>query len=121
MHILNQLTLSKSRENAFITVGFDNWKDATRSFEQHRKSACHREALMKWEHNTKGSGVSIQLQHQLASDQELFTSVEYLARQALPLRGHYEASGNFYQLMQLRANDSEELKTCCIRKSLYIS
>ena len=70
MHVLNQLTLSKSRENAFITVGFDNWKDATRSFEQHRKSACRRKALMKWEHHTKGSGVSIQLQHQLASDQE---------------------------------------------------
>ena len=62
--------ISKSTENAFITVGFDNWKDATRSFEQHHKSACHREALMKWEHHTKGSGVSIQLQHQLASDQE---------------------------------------------------
>ena len=88
MHILNQLTLSKCRENAFITVSFNNWKYATRSFEQHRKSACHREALMKWDYHTKGSGVSIQLQHQLASDQEkgrhclikLFTSVEYLPR-----------------------------------------
>ena len=84
---------------------------------------------MKWEHHTKGSGVSIQLQHKLASDQEkgrhclikLFTSVEYLARQALPLRGHYEASGNFYQLMQLQANDSEELKTWLHQKKAYIS
>ena len=125
MHVLNQLTLSKSRENAFITVGFDNSKDATRSFEQHRKSACHRKALMKWEHHTKGSGVIIQLQHQLASDQEkgkhclmkLFTSVEYLARQALPLCGHYEASD---QLMQLRANGLEELKTWLHQKKKLI-
>ena len=41
----------------------------------------------------------------------LFTSVEYLARQALPFRGHSEEQGNFYQLVALRGNESDNLKT----------
>lgn len=31
VHILSQLAFSKSKEDAFITAGFDNWKDVTQS------------------------------------------------------------------------------------------
>ena len=58
------------------------------------------------------------LQRQLTEEQEkacclqkLFTSTEYLPRQALPLQGHIESSGNFFQLLQLCAEDSPELKS----------
>ena len=44
-HILKQLTFSKSKESAFIITGFNNWKDATRIFELHRKSACHKDEM----------------------------------------------------------------------------
>ena len=129
MHALKQLTLSKSKENTFITTGFNNWKDATRIFEQHHKSACHKEAVMKWDQHNKGTSINSQLQHQLQSQQEkawncllkLFTSIEYLARQGLPLCGHLEHNGNFHQLMQLRANDCDDLKDWLQQKKAYTS
>lgn len=49
VHALKQLTLSKIKEKNFITTGLNNWKDATCIFEQHRKSVCHKEAVMKWD------------------------------------------------------------------------
>ena len=42
VYVLHQLTLSKNQESAFIISGFDNWNDATRAFEVHRKSYCHK-------------------------------------------------------------------------------
>ena len=93
------------------------------------KSTCHKEAVMKWDQHNKGTSINSQLQHQLQPQQEkarncllkLFTSIVYLARQGLPLRCHLEHNGNFHQLMQLRANDCDDLKVCLQQKSLYIS
>ena len=111
--------MSRNTETAFITAGFSNWKDATRSFEQHRKSLCHKEALIKWSHHVKGTSVNTHLHPQLTDEKEkahhclqkIFTSIEYLARQALPLRGHNGSNSNFSQLLQLQADDSPELKS----------
>ena len=96
IYALGQLTMSKNKEAAFITTGFNNWKDATRSFESHRKSFCHKEAVLKWSHHIQDVSINSRLQCQLIREQErarnclkkLFTCIEYLARQALPLRGH---------------------------------
>ena len=128
VHILNQLT-SKNQESAFITVGYNNWKDATRAFELHRNSTCHKEAIMKWDYYLKRICVHTQICHQLVSEQEkariclmkILTSVEYLARQGMPFRGHQEDSGNFYQLLQLRANDSDQLRGWLKQKKAFIS
>ena len=51
----------------------------------------------------------------------LFTSVEYLARQALPFRRHIEERGNFYQLMALRGNESDNLKLWMGHTRSYMS
>ena len=115
--MLGQLTMSKNKEFAFITTGFNNWKDAVRSFQLHRRSLCHREALSKWGNHVQGVSISTQIQKQLSNEQEkarsclhkLFTSIEYLAHQGLSLRGHTEASGNFHKLLQLRSEDSPQL------------
>ena len=107
-HALKQLTLSKSKEYIFITTSFNNWKDATCILNQHCKSACNKEAVMKWDQHNKGTGINSQLQHQLLTQKEkarnclmkLCTSVEYLVHQeGLPLCGHLEHNGNFHQLM----------------------
>lgn len=129
VYVLHQLTLSKNQESAFITSGFNNWKDTTRAFELHRKSSCHREAILKWEHRKRGIGIDLQLQRRLAAEQveartclhKIFTSIEYLARQALPLRGHQEEMGNFYQLMKLRGADSDGLKKWLQQRRSYTS
>ena len=68
------------------------WKNATKAFEKHRKSACHQEAVLKWHQHLKQTNISAQLSDQIRNDQKInrhclemmFTSVEYLARQALP-------------------------------------
>ena len=94
VYLLKQLTFSKCAENAFISTGFDTWKNATKAFEKHRNHENH-------------TNISAQLHQQLCEDQKknrhclnmLFTSIEYLARQALPLRGHIEVRGNLYRLI----------------------
>ena len=64
VHALKQLMSSKSKENTFITIGFNNWKDATCIFEHHRKSACYKEAVMKWDQHNKGTSINSQLNSQ---------------------------------------------------------
>ena len=127
--ILNQLTLSRNKEDSFIVNGFDNWKKATSAFEQHRRSKCHRESVMKWTHHLKGVSIKSQLDRQKSIEQRknlqclkiIFTSIEYLARQGLPFRGHDDHRGNFYQLIKLRASDSLDLEHWMERKKAYLS
>ena len=129
IYLLNKLTFSKCAETAFISSGFNTWKNATQAFERHRKSACHQEAVMKWHHHMKQTNISAQLDMQISRDQKknrhclemLFTSVEYLARQALPFRGHIEERGNFYQLVALRGKESDDLKSWMGRSRSYMS
>ena len=54
---LNQFNPLKSKET------LNTWKDAMRAFEQHRKSACHKEAIIKWNYHVKGTSVKTQLFH----------------------------------------------------------
>ena len=128
VYLLKQLTFSKCAENAFISTGFDTWENATKAFEKHQKSACHQEAVLKWHHHENHTNISAQLHQQLREDQKknryclymLFTSIEYLARQALPLRGHIEVRSNLYRLMALRENDSDDLKLWLRRTRSYM-
>ena len=129
VYVLKQLNMSKNQESAFVTSGYNNWKEAARSFELHHKSSCHREAVLKWEHHCRGVDISRQLQRQLTAEQaearnclrKIFTSIEYLARQALPLRGHQEDRGNFIQLLNLRVADSDALKKWLEKRRSYTS
>ena len=38
---------SATADAAYITKGYQNWKDATLSFRNHESSACHKEAVKK--------------------------------------------------------------------------
>ena len=126
MFHLNEIKLSKNVEAAFIVNGFDNWKRATSAFEQHRRSNCHRESVMKW---AQGLSIQAQLDQQASKDQQtnlqclsvIFSSIEYLSRQGLALRGHDEHHGNLYQLIKLRANDWPTLERWMERKRAYLS
>ena len=84
---------------------------------------------MKWNQHLKGTSIRVQLDQQVSLEQKknlncleiIFSSIEYLARQCLPLRGHEERRGNFYQLVKLRANDCVDLKMWMERKRAYLS
>ena len=49
----------------------------------------------------------------------LFTSVGYLARQGLALRGHADDEGNFMQLLRLRSLDAPEFESWLTRKKAF--
>ena len=79
---------------------------------QHQKSLCHREAFMKLQAE-KQRPLEKLLSDKHKSDQEnrrhslmtLLTSLQFLLRQGLAIRGHTEVEGNLVQLMKLKSSD----------------
>lgn len=97
---------------AFISRGFQNWKDATIAFANHEKSGCHKlavEAIITLPATTRD--VSEMLSSAKAKERELnrecllkvFRCIQFLAKQGLPLRGDGfgEEDGNFTQVCRL--------------------
>ena len=106
------------QDNAFIEVGYSDWKHAIAKFGKHEQSMSHKFACSQLAQNRAGVQIAAKLNNQLLSQQTLakkaletiITSVTYLARQAIPLRGHDHDDGNFMQLLRLRQVDNEALE-----------
>jgi len=106
------LTFSKRSDDAFTCRGFSNWKKAKEKFREHEKSHCHREACMKYEASKKPSVVAV-ASTALKREQQTrwlmllkqLSSLRFLMRQGLPVRGHCKQEGNLEQLMKYRAED----------------
>lgn len=113
----NLLQFSSKKEDAFISVGFSNWKKALEKFRLHENTFTHKEGVLKLNSITNRS-VASQLNEQLDSDMKkgrlaletIFTTVQFLCRQGLAIRGHEDVNSNFFQLLELRKNDVPELK-----------
>ena len=103
-------------DSVFASTGFDNWKKAHERFKQHAHSTSHREAIMKIE-QMKHPGVDAQLCTQLKQSQMVhrkmlltqLSSLRFLLRQGLAIRGHDEVEGNLIQLLLLRSEECPEL------------
>lgn len=101
---------------------------ALEKFTDHEKSACHRHAVLQLQ-QIKSGPVTAKLSSQKAAEQEsartallsVFGSIRYLARQGLALRGHEESQGNLMQLLQLRSEDSEPLRSWLPRTTKFVS
>lgn len=114
------LVFSKScQKSTFITDGFGHWGKALKRFEEHEKSNTHKEAVAKLAAITTSVPISTRLNEQCASAQSLhrdmlmkvLSSIKFLARQGLPLRGHNsDIEGNLRQLLLLRAEDDPRLR-----------
>lgn len=113
------VSLNVKSEEAFTTEGFSNWKKAIERFQQHEKSAFHREASMKIAIlDSKQPDIVSKINSQKEKDQEinrkalmvLLSSIRYLARQGIPLRGHSEKDGNLHQLLRLRGTELPRIK-----------
>ncbi len=48
---------------------------------------------------------------------EVLSSLQYLARQGIAIRGHPDEESNFYQLLKLRARDNTKLHSWLQRKT----
>ena len=114
---LKLFNLSKKAENAFSSEGFRTWKNAIHCFRKHEHSLAHKEGVMKWVHYTKSSSVSVQIAQNLKTDQakaqkcllNMLSSLRFLARQGLAIRGHEENEGNFLQLLRLQSGNCSEM------------
>ena len=49
------------------------------------------------------------------------SSLCFLARRGLAIRGHDEAQGNFFQLLHLRSEDSEQLRDWMKKRGNWLS
>lgn len=113
------LTFSAKMEQAFISTGFCNWKKAMGRFKEHESSACHKEAIAKLAIlSSKEPDIAAKLTTQRQNEQKknrellltLLSSVCFLARQGLALRGNVEQEGNLYQLLKLRISEQPNVK-----------
>ena len=113
---------NNSAEDVFITAGFSNWKKALERFEKHQSSLSHRDAMDQVVGNKKDVGEMLRKGYaeQKAENrqmlQAILSSIRYLGRQGLALRGRYkgkesddilggESDSNFLQLLKVRAVD----------------
>ncbi len=116
--------LATKREPAFTTEGFRNWKKALEKFAEHAKCKSHIFSCDQLHQETKAEPINNQLLSQCQQTQQqskkclmaVFTSVMFLARQGLALRGHKEADSNVQQLLSIRRQDIPELDAWLKRK-----
>lgn len=111
--------VDKRAEDSFVTAGFCSWNKARERFLKHEQSHCHQFAAVQLSQYHSGTTVNSMLSEQCARNQQkartallaVITSIQYLARQGLALRGHDNADGNFMQLLQVRRKDIEVLNS----------
>ncbi len=114
-------------KDAFVDTGFDNWKKAHERFSKHAQSDLHREAVLKIE-LSKQESVDTLMSNQVMAEQiehrqmllKQLSSLKYLLRQGLAIRGHEDLEGNLIQLLLLRSEDCAQLNTW-IRERKYFS
>ena len=109
--------MDKQGDVAFIVTGFDNWKKALDRFDHHVKSAMHREAVIKID-SLQCLSVAALLSTQLQKDQQVrrqmlmvtLSSLRFLLRQGLAVRGHIDLESNLIQLLLVRSETIPGLK-----------
>ena len=112
------ITFTNYKENAFCAATFSNWKKWQKKLEKHNKSNFHSEAVVKISSlNNAKMNVGAQLDNKYKDDQKLhrylllkqLSSLKFLARQGVALRGHAGMDSNLIQLLKTRSEDVPEL------------
>ena len=112
-------TSSKQMSSAkcFIEDGFGNWKKALEKFQSHEKSDFHRGAVSFTSSKGKQSISPLisndhakQMKESRVALVKIFSSLRYLGRQGLPVRGKVEGQSNLMTLLDGRADDVVELQ-----------
>ena len=125
----NLLGLAKNSDAAFLSKGFKNWRKGVEKFEAHAKSQTHRLASSNLLQKKKSDGVLVQMNKGLLQEQKqsracllkLISSLKYLAGQGLAIQGRKSDDGNFIELLNLRSEDIEGLRSWLARKHSYTS
>jgi hypothetical protein len=123
-HVADMRNL-QNKDQAFTKSGFSNWKKAIEKFNKHELTIAHHQAVELVEsipNTTKNVGEMLsgidtkQKAENRVMLRVILTSIRYLARQGLALRGRYkvaidesegcEIDSNFIQLLNVRAEDN---------------
>ena len=110
---LCHLVPSPKVPSTFATTGFQNWRKATEKLLEHEKTEMHASAMMAVRHLTEKNSIARSLGKQNGAVKQerrnilliQISSLKFLLRQGMAVRGHEEIQGNLPQLMLLRAND----------------
>ena len=121
------ITVTDTKKMAFFSEGFGNWKKATERFRVHQESEIHKDSKLKLNSIALPS-IKEKLSTAAAKAKadhtrmllKVLSSVKYLLRQGLALRGHKETDGNLYQLLALQAADDPFLGIW-LKKDEYLS
>ena len=117
--IQQKMPITGYTDKIFTETSFNNWQKALEKFRKHEQSIFHRNALGMVEKNTKDVGEMLSTMHAVKKAENrkvlltILSSIRFLARQGLRLRGNYiisdscsgEVQSNLMQLLQLRKND----------------
>jgi hypothetical protein len=125
---LGLLKLASKSDSTFISSGFKNWKKGKEKCSSHEASHTHSYAVNQLQQSKAGCVVA-QISRQKQQQQReartavmtLLSSMRYLARQGLAIRGHETDTGNYYQLVKLRRDDVSELHTWLQRTTNFMS
>ncbi|XP_022182781.1 zinc finger MYM-type protein 1-like [Myzus persicae] len=109
---------SNNNVAVFISEGFNNWKKAVERFNMHERSELHKTNIVKNSFIKTNANVFAQISdsHKKSMEESRFafdkilSSIVFLAKQGVAIRGHTDESANFNQLLKLRSEDSTELK-----------
>ena len=86
------------------------WKKAREKFDTHVKSDLHKQAVLKVEVSQQESVMNRQaMSEQKVHQQMQLSSLKFLLRQGLAVRGYDDLEGNLLQLLKLRSNDCTDL------------
>ena len=116
-------------EKAFCDGDFCNWKKCLEKLHKHGCSHCHSESVEKVESlKNPQLNVGALLDQEYKLDQEMhramllrqLSSLQYLTRQGLAIRGDHEIGSNLIQLLKTRSEDVPNLKKW-IENSQYTS
>ena len=119
-----KVRLTGLADQAFLIKCFTNWKDATRVYSKHEASDFHKQAVDAMSNKADvGEMLSSQLVREKQANWEyllkVMSTMRYLARQALALRGDGdEKDSNFYQLLVLHGENMPEIKAMMEKKQL---
>lgn len=126
---LRKVTSSVKCEDSFSKNGFTNWKNASQKFLKHEKSESHRLLSYKMNRLWQGENVARRLDTQAQEESKrntqylltIITTLKYLARQGLPIRGHTDQNSNFMTLLQVRCAEVKGLERWLTRKTSWTS
>ena len=119
-----RLKLTGLAEPSFLSKGFHNWKNAIRLFVKHESTSIHKQAVSALSLRTRDIGalLSVEYSNEKKENQayllHVISTLRFLARQGLPLRGDCDHNeSNFYQLL-LRGEDLPVIKSILQKKQL---